>query len=621
MRTNECSFHGQRRLLLLSGLITLLMAAAGCGGSSGGSSSTSSPGTWTFMVYMAADNNLSDAGIGDINEMEQTGSTNAVNVVVQAEFSQDYSGEDVSDETVRGRIIEDSSTKSISSMLSEIGNKDMSDPDTLAEFIQWAADTYPADHYTLVLWDHGDGWKAYPEDATPYKGALQDDTSSGSMMSLPDIASAIRLSGVHFDLINFDACYMGMYEIAYELSDLADYLVFSEEVTPSDGDPYNTILAHLTGDPSMTGRELAALTAAEYISFYQGQDRTIATKSAVDTAQIALLHSQLAELAGLITAGIGTERTALQFARDNSLTCKNRPTYHDLKDVLDTLYAASSSAVIKGKISEIQVTLAAAITANGIYSYNASDTIFDLGGLSIYMPRRSQVTDEELSHYDLLACNRDGTSAGDTWADLIDLLIAYDEESGEDALPTGTGGFTVWLQWDTDADLDLIIWEPDGTLSAPYTSTSSANGFFSADSATSGVSAEYFCAFDDVASGPYDILVNYYEDGTSQGATASLYFMDPNLGMTELTLLDEFYLDLSSPAPSDWLQDDAEQLNVWNDVYSDWFWWYNEVLLYRSTSVSSYPVTFIGGKGSSIPAGKIPSSPEDGKSTPISMRK
>lgn len=616
MRTNECSFRGQRRLLLLSGLISLLLAAAGCGGSSGGSSSTSPPGTWTFMVYMAADNNLSDAGIGDINEMEQTGSTSAVNVVVQAEFSQDYSG-DAPENTIRGRIVKDGSTRSIGSALTDIGDRDMSDPETLTEFIGWAADTYPADHYTLVLWDHGDGWKAYPEDATPYKGALQDDSSSGSMMSLPDIASAIRLSGVHFDLINFDACYMGMYEIAYELSDLADYLVFSEEVTPSDGDPYNTVLAHLTGDPSMSGRELAALTASEYVSFYQGQDRTYATKSVVDTAQMALLHSQLAELAGLITAGIGTERTALQFARDNSLTCKNRPTYHDLKDMLDTFYAATSSPVIKGKISEIQVTLAAAVTANEIYSYNASDTILGLGGLSLYMPRRSQVTDDELSLYGLLACNQDGT----TWSDIIDLLIAYDEESGEDALPTGTGGFTVWLQWDTDADLDLIIWEPDGTLSAPYTSTSSANGFFSADSATSGVSAEYFCAFDDVASGPYDILVNYYEDGTSQGATASLYFMDPNLGMTELTLLDEFSLDLSNPAPSDWLQDDAEQLNVWNDVYSDWFWWYNEVLLYRSTSVSSYPVTFIGGKGSSIPSGKTVSSPEDGKYIPTSSQK
>ena len=61
-------------------------------------------------------------------------------------------------------------------------------------------------------------------------------------MSLPDLAGAVRTAGVHLDVINFDACLMAMYEVAYEFLGLTDYMVFSEEVEPGDGDPYDTIL-------------------------------------------------------------------------------------------------------------------------------------------------------------------------------------------------------------------------------------------------------------------------------------------------------------------------------------------------------------------------------------------
>lgn len=556
------------------------------------------------MVYMAADNNLSDAGLGDINEMEQVGSTDAVNIVVQAEFSSDYSsGAPVN--TVRGRIVRDDVTRTIGSPLADIGNQDMSSPATLTGFIRWAAQRYPAERYALVLWDHGDGWKAYPEDASPYKGALLDDTSSGTTMSLPDIASAIRDSGVRFEMINFDACYMGMYETAFELAGLADCLVFSEEVTPGNGDPYNTILAALTENPAMGGTELAMLTTSLYIQFYRNQRRSYAAKSALDMSLVPELHAGLGELAGLIVNDTGSARTAMQYARDNSLACRNRPTYHDLRDVLETLYTASSSTAVRAKITGLTATLASAVLASEVYHPNAADTIFRLGGLSVYLPRRSQVSDEELSLYRLLACNLTRQTGGAAWADLVDLLIAADEDSGMAPLPTGAGGFSVWLEWDTDADLDLIIWEPDGTWSAPYTGASSAAGYFSADSAVSGISAEYFSAFDRVASGSYDILVHYYADGSSSGATASLYFMDPSLGIDELSLLEVFHLDLSRPAPGNWYAGEAERLNVWNDMYSDWFWWYHETLLDRS--MQSVPLSCtVDGKALAVPAAKPP---------------
>ena len=60
------------------------------GGSGGGTGGTTGSRQWTYMVYMGADNNLSDAGLGDLNEMEKVGSSASVAIVVQAEFSTKY---------------------------------------------------------------------------------------------------------------------------------------------------------------------------------------------------------------------------------------------------------------------------------------------------------------------------------------------------------------------------------------------------------------------------------------------------------------------------------------------------------------------------------------------------
>jgi hypothetical protein len=38
---------------------------------------------WTFMVYMAGDNNLDPNGVTDLKEMKKTGSTDDVNVIAQ----------------------------------------------------------------------------------------------------------------------------------------------------------------------------------------------------------------------------------------------------------------------------------------------------------------------------------------------------------------------------------------------------------------------------------------------------------------------------------------------------------------------------------------------------------
>ncbi|MFH1090203.1 MAG: clostripain-related cysteine peptidase, partial [Pseudomonadota bacterium] len=194
---------------------------------------------WTYLVYMGADNNLALAGLVDLAEMELVGTNADVNIVVQAEFSTTYAnlsglGYTYNGDTLRFLVQRDGDPGRLNLEAGiSIGNVDMGHPDTLRDFIIWAVTNYPADHYALVVWDHGAGWKTnYLGLRGLLKGAVQDATS-GSFMSLPDLALAADQAqaetGRKLDLINFDACLMAMYEVAYEFKGRCDYLVFSEE--------------------------------------------------------------------------------------------------------------------------------------------------------------------------------------------------------------------------------------------------------------------------------------------------------------------------------------------------------------------------------------------------------
>ena len=50
------------------------------------------PASWTFLVYLDGDNNLEDAAIDDLNEMEVVGSTADANIVVQIDHTPTYHG-------------------------------------------------------------------------------------------------------------------------------------------------------------------------------------------------------------------------------------------------------------------------------------------------------------------------------------------------------------------------------------------------------------------------------------------------------------------------------------------------------------------------------------------------
>ena len=104
---------------------------------------------WTFMVYMAGDNNLDGAALRDIEEMARAGSTKEVYILVQLDRIEDNL-------TRRFRITQGGGFKT--DCLESFGDTNTGDPQILYDFVKWAADNHPADRYALILWNHGSGW-------------------------------------------------------------------------------------------------------------------------------------------------------------------------------------------------------------------------------------------------------------------------------------------------------------------------------------------------------------------------------------------------------------------------------------------------------------------------------
>src|SRR5262245_61774804 len=114
--------------------------------------------SWTVMVYLAGDNNLDGAGVVDLKEMKKVGSNDQLNILAQF----DRAGTKA--QTMRYCLRK--KTPLAKDAVKRLGETNMGDPKVLQDFVSWSAKNYPAEHYMLVLWNHGAGW----DDANLYEG-------------------------------------------------------------------------------------------------------------------------------------------------------------------------------------------------------------------------------------------------------------------------------------------------------------------------------------------------------------------------------------------------------------------------------------------------------------------
>ena len=343
---------------------------------------------WTVMVYLDADNNLESAGIDDINEMEMVGSSPDINIVVQVDRIPNYnSSNDDWTNTRRYYITQDSDPMQINSQLigGNLGELNMGDPQTLVDFASWATTNYPAKKYLLVIWNHGGGFRST---AYTTKDIAWDDTSGGDKITMPELEDALSAisaqMGKNIDIVGMDACLMAMTEVAYQIKGNADIMVASEELEPGDGWPYDTILAQLAANPTMSSTQLAADIVDKYIYFYPFDEVTL---SAVDLSYMDTLVGQLSSLAKTIKGDLTTPSNKYIIAAYNSQYYSQSPyssekEFIDLYDFCNKLLVYSNSSNVKNIVLSIQQILNSAVINSDYNGVSVSGS----KGLSIYFP-------------------------------------------------------------------------------------------------------------------------------------------------------------------------------------------------------------------------------------------
>ena len=121
--------------------------------------------------------------------------------------------------------------------------------------------------------------------AVRQRGIAFDDQAQDFLdnMELKKVMTKIKKRlAQKIDILGMDACLMSMAEVAYQMRDVADYSVGSEESEPGDGWPYDRILKALAANPAMTPEELSKTIVTHYLASYKASDNV--TQSAMRLA-------------------------------------------------------------------------------------------------------------------------------------------------------------------------------------------------------------------------------------------------------------------------------------------------------------------------------------------------
>jgi hypothetical protein len=507
------------------------------------------PAKWTVMVYLAADNNLAPAGVADVDEMEAGVAALAraaaargvpagsdVQVVVQAEFSKQYLQQAgcatpacvrlPSWNTVRFAVTGRDSAAIAAREHGPVGpvqdlgaNRDMTRPEELRDFVAWAKRVRPADHYMLVLWNHGGG----------YTGLIADETSAGNrLMTIDQMRQGLTDVGP-IDVLDFDMCLMAGYETLAKITGLTSYAVFSEATVPGAGNDYASLLrgmadALAAGGDAADPRAITALAADRFHASYE-RSRETTTVSAYDLAGFAGFEASLDSLAEGLRARLaadnsGSVTTAIRSAVSAGQHFDYAP-LHDIVDVLDSL-AAGTQPLGDDRLAALIADVKARATAPEfrLRALSRSGTATNAlkvdraTGLDILWPSgdaADAIRDagpSSLEAYQQLLPDKAWTRFLTDYLARSATAAAYDQEDRP---------LQAFLLWDPEAnakgaDVDLWIIEPDGNLYIPYLGRVTPNGQLTADSYETGNPFEGYATFRFVTRGTYYILANLAQD-------------------------------------------------------------------------------------------------------------
>lgn len=439
----------------------------------------------TIMVYMTGSDLEGDYGAATadlwemmdaLKVMEQEGKSPSLHVVVEAGGSTRWELDEMDGVPYARFPLTGDGISSMESM--EIRN--MGDADTLTDFINYGVRSYPANHYGLILWNHGGG---------PVGGYGSDSHFDGDGLSLEEIREALGhsvMADSAFDFVAFDACLMGSAETAGCLDGYADYVIASPELEPQHGYDYRWMTA--LGDslpPDMEWGEAVGRSMVEaYGACYASSTAPVAM-SLLDMKEYPAFHEVFHQYVDGIPEKLREElygelgRDRMKMLAFGSRQAGGSP---ELVDVLEFLNACQRVYPDENAFQTLKDRMRRLVAEQWAKGYPVNPS-----GLTIYLPSGSNpYLSEELETYDTTGfCSAyrrltDGYAAylaresGVEWGNIsahkdgtVEISIAPEDASDVTGAylavfcPAGDDEYYYLLCTDSDVDIGV-----DGTLRA-----------------------------------------------------------------------------------------------------------------------------------------------------------
>lgn len=245
-------------------VILLLLISTGMGWAKTGGANSVSPNDvsvgadaqWTFLFYLAADNeqeSYADATIAQLKEGTALVPNHPQILVLIDRLS--VPGTDVF-EVAGGEIFP----------LQSYPEQNTADSEVLQNFANYALGLADHENVAFIMKSEGLAWRGIGRDNT------HDAEGKDQLMPTGDLAEALiaaqEATGKNVDLLVLEGSIMAFIEVVYELRNTAPVLLASQSKIQPDGLPWAMVIEDLGVKPDMLSKELGIAITGNHIEYY-----------------------------------------------------------------------------------------------------------------------------------------------------------------------------------------------------------------------------------------------------------------------------------------------------------------------------------------------------------------
>ena len=349
-------------------------------------------GDWSVFIYLTS-GTPGPSGLGgpladNVNEIKQITDKETTNIVVQA---------DSYDSPTTKRIVVSSAFDDLDTFqeFDACGEQNSGDPNVLKEFLRWGVEKYPANHYAVILSNHGNGVFHRSVDSADIEregeAICWDDTTSDYIDILElkyALTEMVNTTGGKIDFLGFDACLMGMVEVAFEMSGYANIMVASEDVEQVAWN-YLSFLPQLQLSPSGTSANSMAANILQEFSARNESNSLAYTLGYFDLSKISEFNTALDQFAGALIDNFDDYDGEIKDARETTnyfAKIEDHPEivprydYRDFKQFAEEMEAHGNADI--STASQNVITAYDAL----VLGFDRSDDYDQANGLSIWLP-------------------------------------------------------------------------------------------------------------------------------------------------------------------------------------------------------------------------------------------